>query len=54
METLPIEVASREAHLEFTWLALAGLTDTDLRPGRLKDSLLQWTETGKLFRQGLS
>lgn len=32
--------ASQEDHLEFRWLPLDQLTDTDLRPGALKNVLL--------------
>lgn len=52
--TLPTtEITSREDHLEFTWLAVADLAHTDLRPGRLKDGLLQWAESGGMFWRGL-
>jgi 8-oxo-dGTP diphosphatase len=47
-------VTSREDHLEFTWRDLTELVDLDLRPGPLKDALLDWTQTGEMFWRGLS
>lgn len=52
--TLPTsEITSREDHLDFTWLAVTDPAVTDLRPGRLKEAPLTWTETGDRFWRGI-
>lgn len=35
---------SQESHLEFTWLALDALPDTDLRPAALNEAVQEWVE----------
>lgn len=36
--------ASQEDHLEFTWMPLSTLLDTDLRPGPLKTAFQRWLD----------
>ena len=45
------EPVSQEDHLEFSWLSLDAIEDTDLRPGPLKAALQAWTENPVPFWQ---
>ncbi len=48
------EPASQEDHLEFAWLPLDALADTDLRPGPLKTALQSWSDNPVPFWQPLN
>jgi 8-oxo-dGTP diphosphatase len=48
------EPASQEDHLEFSWLTLDALADTDLRPGPLKTALQSWSDNPVPFWQPLN
>ena len=45
---------SQEDHLEFHWLPLESLADTDVRPGRLKNALLAAGSAPQPFWQAWS
>ena len=45
-----IDVESREDHLEFEWLPIGDLGDTDVRPRALKDALLDGAVTTPIWR----
>jgi 8-oxo-dGTP diphosphatase len=46
------EAVSREDHIEFHWLPLDRLADTDVRPGSLKAALLAAQRDGTPFWHG--
>lgn len=47
-------IVSQEAHLEFQWLPLADLADTDVRPTALKTALLAAADERIPFWHGWS
>lgn len=44
------DVASQEDHLEFAWLPLADLPGHDLRPGALKDAIVDGLDSAPFWR----
>lgn len=42
-------LTSQEDHLEFTWLTLDALPDTDLRPAALNEAVQEWVENRMPF-----
>jgi len=53
-ETEERSIQSREDHLEFSFLKADSLADVQLLPASLKEGLIEWLATGKLFWKELA